>query len=337
MSESKRKIFTGSQKAKVALEAVRGMKTINEIGQEYGVHPTQVSQSEKDLLENAGSLFEGKRGPKPVNAQNDPDRLYTKIGQHNMEPDWLKKVQDRPVEERQAWISSGDALALSTQCLLLALTRSVVYAQQKHLQKDVGELDRMLLQLLDEKYTRHPFYGTPRMTAWPCGCGHAVNRKRVQCLMQKLGLAGIVPGPNTSTRCIQRKRIGTAPCSWCVNRASILNLINICLDRRIHFRVPCNQIPPLLMCLRRAPDIEVQPRQCQWILQQQVGLRRRQCIGAMLQRNVCQLRMLLTRRCRQAGARGSASAQQCVKQRINYRICKSRCRRCRCEMNIGGA
>jgi transposase len=92
MSESKRKIFTGAQKAKVALAAVKGMKTINEIAQEFGVHPTQVNQWKKDLVEHAGSLFEGKRGgPKPVNAQSDPDRLYAKIGQLNMELDWLKK------------------------------------------------------------------------------------------------------------------------------------------------------------------------------------------------------------------------------------------------------
>ncbi|OAI20371.1 transposase [Methylomonas lenta] len=91
MSERKRKIFTGSQKAKVALEAIRGTKTINEIAQEHAVHPTQVSQWKKELMDNAGSLFEGKRGPKPVNAQNDPDRLYAKIGQLNMELDWLKK------------------------------------------------------------------------------------------------------------------------------------------------------------------------------------------------------------------------------------------------------
>ena len=78
MSESKRKIFTGAQKAKVALEAVKGTKTVNEIAQEFGVHPTQVAQWKKELLTNAGSLFEGKRGPKPVNAQSDPDRLYGK-------------------------------------------------------------------------------------------------------------------------------------------------------------------------------------------------------------------------------------------------------------------
>ena len=41
MSESKRKVFTGAQKAKVALAAVKGLKTINEIAQEFSVHPTQ--------------------------------------------------------------------------------------------------------------------------------------------------------------------------------------------------------------------------------------------------------------------------------------------------------
>jgi transposase len=89
MSERKRKIFTCAQKAKVALDAVKGMKTLNEIAQEHGVHPNQVSQWKKELLANAGSLFEGKRGPKPADAQSDPGRLYAKIGQLNMELDWL--------------------------------------------------------------------------------------------------------------------------------------------------------------------------------------------------------------------------------------------------------
>jgi transposase len=91
MSEKKRTIFTGAQKTKVALEAVKGMKTLNGIAQEYGVHANQVSQWKKELLEHAGSLFEGKRGPKPINAESNPDRLYAKIGQLNMEMDWLKK------------------------------------------------------------------------------------------------------------------------------------------------------------------------------------------------------------------------------------------------------
>ena len=66
MSESKRKNFSGDFKAKVALEALRGIKTVNEIGQEFGVHPTQVGLWKKELQEQASSLFDARRGPKPA-------------------------------------------------------------------------------------------------------------------------------------------------------------------------------------------------------------------------------------------------------------------------------
>lgn len=91
MTEKKRKVFSGDQKAKVALAAIKGNKTVNEIAQQFGVHPTQVNQWKKELLDNAGGVFDRKRGPKPVSAESDPDRLYAKIGQLNMELDWLKK------------------------------------------------------------------------------------------------------------------------------------------------------------------------------------------------------------------------------------------------------
>jgi transposase-like protein len=80
-----------TQQAKVGLEAVRGVKTINQIAQEHGVHPVQVGQWKKEILERAGTLFEGKRGPKPVNEYSDPERLYGEIGKLKMELDWLKK------------------------------------------------------------------------------------------------------------------------------------------------------------------------------------------------------------------------------------------------------
>jgi transposase len=91
VSDNKRKTFSGAQKAKVALEAIKGLKTLNQIAQEHGVHPTQVNQWKKELMANASELFETKRDPKPVDAQKDPNRLYAKIGQLNMELDWLKK------------------------------------------------------------------------------------------------------------------------------------------------------------------------------------------------------------------------------------------------------
>ena len=66
MSGAKRKVHGAEFKAKVGLEAIHGVKTINQIAQEHGVHPVQVSEWKKEILERAGSLFEGKRGPKAV-------------------------------------------------------------------------------------------------------------------------------------------------------------------------------------------------------------------------------------------------------------------------------
>ena len=91
MSETKRKNFSGDFKAKVALEAIRGIKTVNQVGQEFGVHPTQVGLWKKELQEQACNLFDAKRGPKPVDPSSSPERLYSEIGRLKMELDWLKK------------------------------------------------------------------------------------------------------------------------------------------------------------------------------------------------------------------------------------------------------
>jgi putative transposase len=63
--------------------------------------------------------------------------------------------------------------------LVLAITRSVIYAHKKHQQETVGEHEGLLLQRLDEEYTRHPFYGTRRMTQYLRGLGYLINYKRV--------------------------------------------------------------------------------------------------------------------------------------------------------------
>ncbi len=92
MSEvKKRKIYTPEFKAKVGLDALRGMKTINEIGQDYGVHPVQIGQWKKAIEEQSKMLFEGKRGPKPIAAYREPELLYSEIGKLKVELDWLKK------------------------------------------------------------------------------------------------------------------------------------------------------------------------------------------------------------------------------------------------------
>ncbi len=69
----------------------RGVKTVNEIGQAYGVHPAQVGQWKREIQEQAATLFENKRGPKKEDGPGEPERLYGEIGRLKMELDWLKK------------------------------------------------------------------------------------------------------------------------------------------------------------------------------------------------------------------------------------------------------
>jgi len=91
MSSQKRTIFSADFKAKVAMAAIRGDKTVNELSQEHNVHPTQIAQWKKELQDNAASIFEKKRGPLKVNETSDPERLYSEIGKLKVELDWLQK------------------------------------------------------------------------------------------------------------------------------------------------------------------------------------------------------------------------------------------------------
>lgn len=91
MAKQTRNSHAPELKAKVALDAVRGVHTVNEIAQQYGVHPVQVGQWKKALLADSSSLFERKRGPKPKAEFETEEKLYGEIGRLKMELDWLKK------------------------------------------------------------------------------------------------------------------------------------------------------------------------------------------------------------------------------------------------------
>jgi putative transposase len=104
---------------------------------------------------------------------------------------------------RHSWIDKSDALALRRQCVLAGVSRATVHARQRP--KAVSNDDLVLSRLIDEEYTRRPFYGSRKMVVYLARCGHVVNRKRVQRLMRELGLAGMAPGPNTSRAQPQHK------------------------------------------------------------------------------------------------------------------------------------
>jgi transposase len=89
----KRRTFTADFKAKVALEALKEQETLNQIASRYDVLPVQVSQWKKQLLEKLPEVFtsERKLAVGEEERERREARLYQKIGQLEVERDWLKK------------------------------------------------------------------------------------------------------------------------------------------------------------------------------------------------------------------------------------------------------
>ncbi len=87
----KRKRHPAAFKARVALEAAKQTKTVAELAKAFQVHPVQISQWKKQLLEGVESLFRDGRRRQREPGQADQAELYEKIGRLDMEVEWLKK------------------------------------------------------------------------------------------------------------------------------------------------------------------------------------------------------------------------------------------------------
>ena len=89
--KNKRRSFSDKFKAKVAIEAIKGIKTISELATEHKVHPNQISTWKKQLQKNAEELFTSGKNRKSKTEEELTAPLYEEIGRLKMDIKWLEK------------------------------------------------------------------------------------------------------------------------------------------------------------------------------------------------------------------------------------------------------
>jgi putative transposase len=195
-----KKRYTPKQKAQIVLEMLKEERSVAQISSEFGVHPSQLHKWKAQALESLPSLFEDEhKGEKALKAEHERrlKELYTEIGKLSTQLAWLKKnlaSNLRRSERLEMLEREQSELSLATQAELLRVSRSSLYY------RPVGPSAKEIAvrHRIDEIYTRHPIYGSRRMTAVLGREGWSISRPTVQVYMREMGIAGIAPGPKTS-------------------------------------------------------------------------------------------------------------------------------------------
>lgn len=194
--KGKRKQHKAAFEAQVALAALKGDRTINELAAYFAVHPTNIHTWRKQLLAGAESVFTNNTQAAATDSAATQTELYEQIGRLQMELAWVKKKLPPSAERLRPLIEADHPdLSVPRQCQLLSLNRSSLYYQP------AGETPQnlRLMRLIDEQYTAHPFYGSRKMTTWLQEVQQEpINRKRVRRLMRQMGLEAIYPKPRLS-------------------------------------------------------------------------------------------------------------------------------------------
>ena len=181
---TQRKQDSAEFKARVALEALKGLKTGNALARTYGGQPTQMAPWKHRLQQESPELCSARRAKREQDQEALQAQLYQQIGQLKGELDWLKKKLDLPREaQRELLEAAPPQLSSARQCALVGLPRST---SSSHAQGESAE-HLTVMRRLDEPYPETPYDGVRRMTAWLRRHGDAVHHKRVARLLRTLG------------------------------------------------------------------------------------------------------------------------------------------------------
>jgi putative transposase len=180
---NKRRTHSPEFKAKVAMEAISGRKTIQEIAADHTIHPIQASKWKKKLLEGASELFHrGKKRKDKEEGQTKEAELFQQIGRLQMELEWLKKNRScsDAHDLRKLVDHYHPELSVSCQCELLGLPRPTLYYRPR----PVRESTLQIMARIDALYLEDPCSGSRRMVYCLAQEGIPISRDRVRNLIR---------------------------------------------------------------------------------------------------------------------------------------------------------
>ncbi|WP_202324135.1 MULTISPECIES: IS3 family transposase [unclassified Mesorhizobium] len=193
MSRRPRRNHSPAFKAKVALAAIKGEKTLAELAQQYDVHANQITDWRKQLLEGASNVFGAAEKSEPT---VDIKALHAKIGELTLANDFLGlgARQGRLVGERKTMIDREHELPIAKQAAELGISRGSVYS----LPKPTSAADLKLMRRIDELHLDYPFAGSRMLQKLLKREGYETGRLHVRTLMKRMDIEALYRKPRTS-------------------------------------------------------------------------------------------------------------------------------------------
>jgi putative transposase len=180
-------------KAKVALEALKGEKTIAQLAVHYDVHANQITSWKSQLLENAAGIWRRRAGERG-RSRTDPRAARKNWRTYCRARFFRLRARSLPRTERTTMIDQGAKLSVTRQCELLELNRTGVYYTPRPVRKE----DLRIMRRIDELHLEHPFYGARRLAKQLEREGFNVGRVHVATLMRRMGIEALYRRPRTS-------------------------------------------------------------------------------------------------------------------------------------------
>ena len=211
MSKTTRKTYSAKFKMAVALDVVRGEKTLSQVASEHGVSPSLASEWRDELLGSADDVF-GKRKQDRERRESEAaaskryDEALRTIGQLTVERDFLRRFCDDngyDPEEARGGSELPDGLSRARACELLGVSRAMAYRDMARPEAPEGDRwsdeDERLAALVDREHVAHPAFGARKIAHVLREAGEPrATRWRVTRLMGLMGTCPLCPLPSLS-------------------------------------------------------------------------------------------------------------------------------------------